>query len=184
MANEWEENLMRICDETETEFIRDNRGILLISPQKLTEETKKKIRGLVPIEMALHFEEGPRISTLTALKILFTNLSAHADMRIKERSVFIDITDEKEVFGEQAEGAFGIIQHILKSDPFVQGWTITLNNTIVKEYDMNKEEMIKKAVESKKTSGDRDNCPTQDEILNLKIALAVNQDVNDFINSL
>jgi hypothetical protein len=52
----------------------------------------------------------------------------------------------------------------------------------VKEHDVKKATMIKKALANRPT--DRNFCPTKDEILNLKITLGKTQDVNDFINSL
>jgi hypothetical protein len=182
MSTEWEETLMKVCTENLIEFIRDTRGILLISPQTLNAETQKKIRGLVPIEMSVKFQEGPRLGTVSALRLILREMSVQADMEIIKHTISISITDNNESFSEKAESACAIIEEILKQDAFIQGWTITVNGSVVKEHDVKKATMIKKALASRPT--DRNFCPTKDEILNLKIALGKDQDVNDFINSL
>jgi hypothetical protein len=176
----WQTEFETICRQNSIEPLTNGNMLLLIVPKMPKEDIKQKIREIVPSELELQYQEGPKIVTTESLKILFTNVGAKsASVKFIGHTMIIDILCDSEALTSEDSPVWLSLTALLKNDAFILAWKVIVNGKVMSEFD----HRINKAISSR-SAPERDICPTLDEILDLRITLENCKDVNDFIKSL
>jgi hypothetical protein len=176
----WETNFLQICNDNSFDSLLQGKEIILVVPKMPEESLQAKLKALIPEGFSVEFKEGPRIITTESLRIIIQQAGAkEAHLEITGHKVVVTVESNSPALTEQESTVWPMISNLLKADQFITAWKILVNDTVMSEYDCN----IAKALAAQ-TRPERNCCPTNDDILNLKISLENSQDVNDFINSL
>jgi hypothetical protein len=176
----WQTEVKNICKQYDIDPVMIDDELVLICPKMPDKDVQKKLTEVIPSTTPYKFQEGPRLSTSTALKILFqTAGAASADSEIKGHDIVITITGQTPPLIEEESPVWGIAAGILKVDPFIDSWKIKINDKVVSEYNKTVATMI-----ANQKRPERVTSFSNDDILNLQITLENCQDVNDFINAL
>jgi hypothetical protein len=176
----WELEFNQLCNDNAIEPVLDGNKFLLVVPKMPSKEVQEKIRAVVPDTINFEYTEGPKVVTTAGLRSLFANAGAQeATVQIDKHSLTITIKSESPVLTEQDSQVWPLVRQFLLADKFVEGWKILVNDTVMSEYDRQLATTL-----ASQTRPERDRGFTSDDLLNLRIALATSQDVNDFINSL
>jgi hypothetical protein len=174
----WETDFATLCLQHKIEAVVEGSEYLLIVPKMPDKEIQDKLRAIVPQEIQYRYVEGPRLVTTVALKTLFQQIGhITAVLETKDHTMMFKIDGEPSVFSEEDPKVLNFIESVLSADPFVKDWKIVFNGKTI--HDTTLEKMLAMQVRP-----ERDSCPTQDDILDLRISLEVSQDVNEFVNSL
>jgi hypothetical protein len=179
---DWENELIKICLENGIEPILGMSGErLLIVPKMPNEDLKQKIREIVPSELQYKFIEGPKIMTTEGLRMILSYCGVKsAFMKRENHTLNISITSDSPHLTEQDSEVWPVIDKLLTTDAFIEGYEIKVNDKIMATYNR----QVEKAIASRTLTIERDVCPSKDDILNLRITLENCKDVSDFINSL
>lgn len=177
----WETNFINACSKYNIEPVQIDGKMLFICPKMPSEEIQKEILSTFPKpeDVVYKFVEQPRMETMEGLKILFGKAGAkHAEMAIEGHTLLINISSDSPVLTETESDAWPVITQILRADPFVEGWVVKVNDTVMSQYDAKLAKMLENH------APERIRSITDEDVLNLRISLETAQDVNDFINSL
>jgi len=176
----WQEEFLQVCKDNSIEPVPNGKELLLVVPKTPSKEIQLKLKAMIPETYSIKYTESPRIFTTEGLRILVSQAGATtAEMEIKGHIIVLSIKSESPLLTEQDSGVWKALKGLLLKDQFVEGWKVTVNDMIMSEYNRKLSETL-----AKQTRPERDYCPTNDDIMNLKITLENCKDVNDFINSL
>lgn len=176
----WEDTFNRLCIENSIEPVIDGSNFILVVPKMPSEEVQQKIRELVPPQIQYQYREAPKISTTEGLRVLLLQAGAQSALvEIKEHILSITIQGDVPILTEQDSHIWPVIQNLLKADQFVEGWKVTVNGTLMSQYDRKMAAAL-----STQVKPERDTSILQDEITDLRITLENCQDVNDFISTI
>lgn len=182
MAQDWYKQINSMLRPRNYEMVRGDTMNLFIGPQHLSAEEKRNIVSLLPEDMKdkeTRFEVGVKSQTVTNLSFILKNIGPHHVELEGPREAKILIGIDAPV--EQVDAGAKIwqdINDILFKDGFLRKWSVYIRSD--KLYAFNAE--VVRAVQKR---GDvREAIISDDDVLNLKIALESAQDVNDFLEAL
>jgi hypothetical protein len=158
---------------------------LLVCPKIPEKPTQEELKSVIqenieyfPSGATFSFQEGPWPSTIEGLQVLFAKAGATSFKYKNEgHTLIVEVSADSPHFEEDSP-IWKMVQELLTSDPYIEGWKIKINDKMMSAYDRTFAQIIARQVRP-----ERQTCISEDDILNLKIAVEV-QDVNDFINSI
>lgn len=169
----WIDDLRNMCNNFRIEpFITDNKKIIFFCPKIPETEIKNKLIKILPKTKKYEFIEGPKISTTQAIKAIFSQAGIiKAEVEQTKHKLIIK-AETFPNFGDNLNPLWGAINRVLEQDGFFTSWKITINDKTA-NIDLKVAQEIKKHPKWDKI--------TDDDLINLKILLNQNKDVNDFI---
>jgi hypothetical protein len=177
----WLDDLADICrDNTMEAMTTPDGAIILVTPKMPPENVQAKIKQTIPQSVHYEIKEGPRIVTTEGLRMFLGQAGASSVLlSTKKHTLIIEISGESPLLMEKESPLWDGLERLLKHDPFVEGYEVLVNGQVILEYNAT----AAKALETSKKP-ERDICPTEDEIMNLRITLETSNDVLDFLEKI
>jgi hypothetical protein len=164
----WEREIKRVCTQLNINaHLKSENKILFICAKIPEGEQKEQLLSTLPAEFSYEFIESPKVTTITDILGICMNFGISPRVpEIDDRHFkLVNISSNPQI--DEDHEIWDTINQILITDGYFESWDIEINK-------------IKKSVNLKiareKRGVTRDSGITEDEILNLKIAL--NQDIS------
>jgi len=150
-------------------------SLVFICPKMPPKRIRDQIEGLLPAEVTRKFVEGPKPSTLSAVKAILGQIGmCMAELKTEGRDLKV-ITSGAGHFGqgfdpERLKETVAEVSRILYKDEYFVRWQVTLNGDLVMSYDR----QITDEIAGNLTS--RDRVISKGDISDLQIDLGRAQD--------
>lgn len=162
------------CDALNFEITIIGQQLCIIGAE-ITERDKQQIRNFIPINVPYMFQEGPKLTTLESVKILaMRNRIEHIELKspdLKKRKLNIIVQGDLEI------SIMEKIQAILEDDGYFKNILFIINNEVV---DLSTCKKIREQLDQVQNR----QVISQDDILNLQIALGSTSNIDDFLSTL
>jgi len=169
MNSNWQFELLTLCFKFNCEPTQDGSKVLIMSPKGLGKTEQDLIRQAIPEEIPIEFKQGPRMSTIMAIKQILAAVGAQGEFRSETSKAEIEITGI-----DQLHPIWKDVDKIIKRDGFFKSWTLKVEGT---EVTYNPE--VAKALESH--TNVRSHSITKEDISDLGILLNASTSVDDFL---
>lgn len=172
---DWKSQIVSACNEKGYELAQDTRTneLHIFCPEKPTQCFREAMERFAGGNAHIVFDVAPKQSTTLGIMALVQNLRGKSKANEDIGHLEIDLDLEP----NDVEGLKDHVHDMLLRDKFFKSWTVTVKGNEILDYN-------RKVAEECEGHNIRESIFTDDDMLNLKIALESAETVDAFLESI